>query len=52
MALPKRIPPEVKASAEELLERFNREQLIGTGIKYIFHFKGKYLFLTGRIILA
>jgi hypothetical protein len=32
----KRIPDEVRASAEELLERFNREQLGGTGITYIF----------------
>jgi len=45
MAPSKKIPLEVQASAEELLERFNREQLKETGIKYIFRFKGKYLYI-------
>lgn len=41
----KMIPDEVRASADELLKRFNREHLKGTGITYIFRFKGRYLFI-------
>jgi hypothetical protein len=45
MASSKKIPSDVQKQAEEILERFNNEQLKDTGIRYVFRFKGKYLYI-------
>ena len=39
------IPPEVQQQAKETIERFNREELADSGIRYVPRFQGAFLYL-------
>jgi len=41
----KEIPADVRGRAEEVVERFNREALGGSGVRYVPRFKGSFLYL-------